>query len=101
LEAPSRAIPALFILEYALGRLWLSWGLRPAAMMGHSAGEYAAACLAGMLTLPEALTMVVLRGRLFEAAPAGGMLSVDQDEAALRPLAAEFGLDIAAVNGPD
>ncbi|MES2481040.1 MAG: SDR family NAD(P)-dependent oxidoreductase [Pseudomonadota bacterium] len=101
LEAPSRAIPALFVLEYALGRLWLSWGVKPAAMIGHSAGEYAAACLAGMLSLRDALTLVVLRGRLFEAAPPGGMLSVDLPEAQLRPLAEAAGVDIAAVNAPD
>lgn len=101
LEAPSNAIPALFVLEYALGRLWMSWGVKPAAMLGHSAGEYAAACLAGMLTLRDALRIVVLRGRLFETAPAGGMLSVDLTEAELRPLADEFGLDVAAINAPD
>ncbi|MBL0422888.1 SDR family NAD(P)-dependent oxidoreductase [Ramlibacter sp. AW1] len=101
LEAPASGIPALFILEYALGRLWQSWGVQPAAMIGHSAGEYAAACLAGMLSLPDALNIVVLRGRLFEQAPAGGMLSVDLAEDALRPLVEEFGLDLAAVNGPD
>ncbi|MEJ7929076.1 SDR family NAD(P)-dependent oxidoreductase [Ramlibacter sp. AN1015] len=101
LEAPANAIPALFILEYALGRLWLSWGLRPAAMIGHSAGEYAAACLTGMLTLPDALSMVVLRGRLFEAAPPGGMIAVDLGEVALRPLVERCGVDIAAINAPD
>ncbi len=101
LQAPSRTIPALFVLEYALGRLWLSWGVKPAAMIGHSAGEYAAACLAGMLSLRDALTLVVLRGRLFEAAPPGGMLSVDLPEAQLRPLAEAAGVDIAAVNAPD
>ncbi|WP_167784702.1 type I polyketide synthase [Ramlibacter rhizophilus] len=101
LEAPVNAIPALFILEYALGRLWLSWGVKPAAMMGHSAGEYAAACLAGVLSLPDALRIVVLRGRLFEKAPRGGMLSVDLPRDQLAPLVDELGLDIAAVNAPD
>lgn len=101
LEAPSNAIPALFILEYALGRLWLSWGVKPAAMLGHSAGEYAAACLAGVLSLSDALKLVVLRGRLFEASTPGGMLSVDLSAQQLQPLVDELGLDIAAINAPD
>ncbi|MBE7941751.1 MULTISPECIES: type I polyketide synthase [Ramlibacter] len=101
LARPSRALPALFILELALARLWAAWGVRPALVLGHSAGEYAAACIAEALPLADALAIVVLRGRLFEACEAGGMLSVDLSEAQLRPLCEPLGLDIAAVNAPD
>ncbi|HSW17527.1 MAG TPA: type I polyketide synthase, partial [Ramlibacter sp.] len=101
LERPSRGLCALFTLEIALGRLWQSWGVQPAAVLGHSAGEYAGACLAGMLDVAQAMTMVALRGRLFEATPAGGMLSVDLSEAQLRERLAGLPLDIGAVNAPD
>jgi acyl transferase domain-containing protein/thioesterase domain-containing protein/acyl carrier protein len=101
LQRPRYAMPALFILEYALAKLWQSWGVKPAAIMGHSAGEYAAACLAGVMSLEEALSVVVLRGQLFEAVPAGSMLSVDLSEAELLNQMAGLELDVAAVNGPD
>lgn len=101
LERPACAMPALFILEIALARLWQDWGVRPAAVLGHSAGEHAAACIAGMLTLPDALALVTLRGQLFEQTPPGGMLSVDLDEASLQAHLAGLPLDIAAINAPD
>lgn len=70
------AQPALFIVSYALGKLMMHWGLTPDAMVGHSIGEYAAACLAGVFTLREAIDLVVERGRLMQAQPAGAMISL-------------------------
>jgi acyl transferase domain-containing protein/thioesterase domain-containing protein/acyl carrier protein len=101
LARPTYAMPALFTLEYALAKLWESWGIKPAAVIGHSAGDYVAACLAGVMSLPDALAIVVLRGQLFETVRPGGMLSVDLPETELTALMAGLDLDIAAVNAPD
>jgi acyl transferase domain-containing protein/thioesterase domain-containing protein len=101
LQRPGYALPALFTLEYALFKLWESWGIKPAAVIGHSAGDYAAACCASVLSLADALSIASLRGRLFEMAPAGAMLSVDLAEAQLQGMMAGLELDIAAVNAPD
>ena len=95
----STGLPALFATEYALARLWMSWGVEPSAMIGHSLGEYTAARLAGVFSLEDAVAVVALRGRLFEQLPEGAMLSVPLPEAQLRPRLAD-GLSIAAVNGP-
>ncbi len=100
LEHPLHSILAVFVIEYALGELWRSWGVTPTAMIGHSSGEYAAAALAGVMTLRDALATVALRGQIFAAAPRGGMLSVKADEARVRALAGDA-LDIAVVNAPD
>jgi acyl transferase domain-containing protein/thioesterase domain-containing protein len=96
---PSIALPLLFAVQVALARLWMSWGVTPSAMIGHSSGEYAAAHLAGIFSLADALTIVQARGRLFETLPAGSMLSVPLSEAELLPLISQD-LSIAAVNGP-
>lgn len=100
LQRPSRALPALLIIEVAMARLWMSWGLEPDGMIGHSAGEYAAACVAEVMTLEQALRLITLRGRLFETLPAGGMLSVPLSETRVRDLLPEP-LSIATVNAPD
>ena len=91
--------PALFALEYSLAQLWIEWGVMPKAMVGHSVGEYVAACLAGVMTLEDALSVVAMRGRLMGSMPEGSMLAVGLPEAALQPL---LGPDIslAAVNAP-
>jgi acyl transferase domain-containing protein len=99
LKRTSLALPALFTVEYALAQLWQSWGVKPEALIGHSLGEYAAACLAGVFSLEDALALVVLRGKLFEELPGGGMLSVPLPEAEVRPLLGAT-LSLAAVNGP-
>ncbi|MDU5142213.1 MAG: type I polyketide synthase [Paenibacillus dendritiformis] len=90
--------PLMFIFSYALAQLLMKWGLKPSALIGHSAGEYVAACLAGVMTLEEALELVALRGRLMHGMPPGAMLSVPLPEQELKPLLAD-GVSIAAVNG--
>jgi acyl transferase domain-containing protein/acyl carrier protein len=91
--------PALFTIEYSLARLLMEWGLKPKAMVGHSIGEYVAACLAGVMTLREALSVVAMRGRLMDSMPGGSMLAVPLAEGALQPLLNPL-LSLAAVNAP-
>ncbi|WP_446745077.1 amino acid adenylation domain-containing protein [Silvibacterium acidisoli] len=93
------AQPAIFSFEYALAQLWLSWGIQPEAMIGHSVGEYVAACIAGVFSLEDALRMIAARCRLMQALPAGSMLAVRRDEATVASLLPAT-LDIAAVNSP-
>jgi amino acid adenylation domain-containing protein len=91
------AQPAVFVVEYALARLWMEWGVKPRALLGHSLGEYVAACVAGVLRLEDALELVALRAKLIAALPAGAMLAVPLSEDALREVL-PAGLDLAAVN---
>lgn len=91
--------PALFAVEYALARLWQSWGIEAKAMVGHSIGEYVAATLAGVFSLDAAARLICLRGRLVQAQPVGAMLSVPLAEKDILPLLSEH-LSLAAVNAP-
>jgi phthiocerol/phenolphthiocerol synthesis type-I polyketide synthase E len=93
------AQPAGFVIEHALGRLLMSWGIVPQALLGYSVGEYVAACLAGSLDLDDALTLVAERAKLIDALPAGAMLAVPLPEEELRPLLGGD-LSLAATNGP-
>ncbi|MCI5122531.1 MAG: acyltransferase domain-containing protein, partial [Candidatus Electrothrix sp. AUS4] len=70
--------PVLFLIEYCLAQLWLYWGIKPTAMVGHSIGEYVAACLSGVFSLDDALQLVAARGRLMHSLPPGSMLAVAQ-----------------------
>jgi phthiocerol/phenolphthiocerol synthesis type-I polyketide synthase E len=93
--------PILFTVEYALAKLWLAWGLKPAGMIGHSTGEYAAACVAGVLSLEDALRLVSARGRLMQQAPEGCMTGVLLPEEELTALLAAVGrISLAAINSP-
>lgn len=96
---PTVQLPALFLVEDALAALWMSWGIRPSALIGHSMGEIAAAHVAGVLGFADALRLVVARAELVERAPRGGMLSVALPVAEVDPLLGGE-LDIASVNTP-
>jgi acyl transferase domain-containing protein len=89
--------PALFVVEYALAKLWEEWGIRPQAMIGHSIGEYVAACLSGVFSLEEALALVAARGRLIQTLPGGAMMAVAMTEKEVRPFL-NGKLSLAAVN---
>src|SRR5262249_41704192 len=91
--------PALFVIEYALAQLWLERGVRPQAIIGHSLGEYVAACLAGVFSLEDALTLVATRGRLMQRLPSGAMLSLPFAARDVYPLLGKE-LSLAAINAP-
>ena len=92
------AQPALFAVEYAMARWWISCGVRPALLLGHSLGEYVAACLAGVFSLEDALRIVAARGRLMQTLAPGAMTAVSLSEAELAPFIAAD-CDLAVVNG--
>ncbi len=96
--------PALFALEYALAVLWRSWGIEPSIVMGHSVGEYVAACVAGVFSLEEGLKLIVERGRLMHSLPRDGeMAAIFAPEAQVAAAIAPYAetVSIAAVNGPE
>ena len=100
LKQPSVQLPLIMIVEYALAQLWISWGVKPAALVGHSMGENTAACLAGVMRFEDCIDLVLLRGRLFDTVPKGGMLSVSLPVDRLEALVGDE-LDIASVNAPE
>jgi acyl transferase domain-containing protein len=94
------AIPALFVLEYAYSKLWESLGVKPDLILAHSVGEYAGACVAGVLSVADAMRIVTLRGRVMDQAPSGAMTTVPASEEVVRSLVGDA-LDIAALNAPE
>lgn len=90
---------ATFAVEYALARLWMAWGLIPDVMIGHSLGDYVAACIAGVFSLEDALTLVFRRAALVQPLPTGGMLAVALPPGELEPLLGDE-LSIAVINNP-
>ena len=103
LNQTAYAQPAMFAIEYALATLWRAWGVAPSAVMGHSFGEYAAACVAGVVSLADAAKMVVTRGRLVAALPGDGLMTVVEasESEVTEAMQAQGGVvAIAAINGP-
>ncbi|MCB9147707.1 MAG: acyltransferase domain-containing protein [Caldilineaceae bacterium] len=93
--------PALFALEYALVQMWRAWGIEPDMVMGHSVGEYVAACVAGVFSLEDGLKLIAERSRLMQALPQNGkMVSVLANREQVEPLLDKQRLSIAAINGP-
>ncbi|AFY89108.1 type I polyketide synthase [Chroococcidiopsis thermalis] len=105
LEQTAITQPALFAIEYALAKLWNSWGVQPVAAIGHSIGEYVAACIAGVFSLEDALELVAVRGRLMQQQPQGAMLSVPLSASEVKSLLVETfhetSLQLAASNAPN
>ena len=99
LQQTITAQPALFVIEYALAQLWIKWGIQPRALIGHSLGEYVAACLAGVFSLEDALAIVFRKGQMMQNLPGGSMLSIPLPEQLIRPRLST-GLSISAVNAP-
>jgi acyl transferase domain-containing protein len=100
LNATRVAQPALFVTEYALAKLWMSWGVRPAAMVGHSLGEYVAATVAGVWSLEDALLLTAERARIVSQLPPGGMMGVNLPPDQVGEFLTGSSLDIGALNGP-
>lgn len=94
------AQPALFVIEYALARLVLSMGIKPAAVMGHSVGEFVAATIAGVMKLTDGLTLIAKRAELTSSLPEGSMLSVGMALKDLESYLIDSELDVAALNAP-
>lgn len=99
LRKPINIMVAIFIIEYALAKLWISLGIQPHVMIGHSLGEYTAACLSKVMSLRDALRLVVLRGKIYERLARGATLTIPLSEARLRPFLHDR-LSLAAINSP-
>lgn len=105
-SAPARLVqtsitqPVLFSIEYSLARLLMHWGVHPTALVGHSVGEYVAACLSGVFALDDALRLIAIRGRLMQSQPSGSMLAVLQSAEDVTPMLSGD-LALAVVNGPN
>ncbi len=99
LRQPGQALPALFAIEYSLARTWMEWGIAPQGLIGHSYGEYVAACVAQVFSLQEGLRLAVERGKLMQSLPAGAMAAVQLPEEKVRPLLSQ-GLAVAILNSP-
>jgi phthiocerol/phenolphthiocerol synthesis type-I polyketide synthase E len=97
LQETAIAQPAIFAIAYALSQLWIAWGIKPKAMIGHSLGEYVAACIAGVFSLEDTLRLVAIRGKLMQALPKGKMLSLNLPELEIKPLLGKD-LSLAAIN---
>ena len=99
LKQTSFTQPALFAIEFALAKLWMAWGIRPQALVGHSIGEFTAACLADVFSMKDALKLVAARGCLMQEMPPGCMLAVPLSEREIQPFLGE-GLSLAVINSP-
>jgi len=100
IDDPEIALAANFVFQYSLARFLIQLGVKPTAMTGYSFGEYAAACLSGVLSWEDALELVTARGKLMRETPAGSMLSVPLPETEIRPLLDGSNLSLAIINGP-
>jgi non-ribosomal peptide synthase protein (TIGR01720 family) len=100
LDQTALAQPALFLIQFALAQMWMRWGGDPQAMIGHSVGEYVAACLGEVFSLKDAVRLIAVRGRLMQQRTGGAMLVVPLGESDVKGLLAGNGLAVAAVNGP-
>lgn len=89
--------PAIFVVSYALAQLWISWGIKPAVLCGHSIGEFVAAHLAEVFSLEDALHIVSIRGKMVSELPKGSMLSIKMEKNDLIPLIPQ-NLSLAAIN---
>lgn len=90
--------PILFVVEYALAKLWMEWGIEPQAMIGHSVGEYTAACLAEVFSLEDGLMLIAIRGKLMQSLPPGDMVAVPFSKEQLEPFISEE-ISLSCVNG--
>ncbi|HEX5001326.1 MAG TPA: amino acid adenylation domain-containing protein [Bacteroidia bacterium] len=99
LQKTSNTQPALFTIGYALSKLWMSWGIYPQALVGHSIGEFTAACISGVMSLEDAIMLVAHRGKMMQEQPGGSMLTVRISASELESELPES-LSIAAINGP-